>query len=171
MTSNIDIVYTVEKNFSLLVWIRDHYLKIRSIWLKLTGKVLPFCTKKRTDNPGIFISNGGCHWDEKDERNLLAPSLAREQLGTLGSHDHPMRGPLPPTVVIGQLESWPSPTSACLASKRMVRALNRRSTELDLECCMSRFSERNKRERERMSKGERERERLGEGGGHDGEPC
>ena len=75
-TSNIDLLCTIRKHFSLWVWIRDCYLKIR-LWLaRINCQSFVICTKKRDDDLGTLVANRGYHWDEEVVMSILAPKLA-----------------------------------------------------------------------------------------------
>ena len=73
---NIAILYTVGKNFSSRVWIRDRYLKIRLRLAQIHSQSLSFLHRNTCWRSGTSVGNRGYHFDKEVKRNLLAPNLA-----------------------------------------------------------------------------------------------
>ena len=71
-TLNIDKLYTVGKNFSSRVWIRDLYLKIRLRLARIHLQSFRFWMKKHANVPRTFIGNGDYHLEEEALLSILA---------------------------------------------------------------------------------------------------
>ena len=74
-TPIIGILYTVGNHFSPRVWIWDSYLKIRLRLARINYQSFFILHGKACRRSGTFFVNGGYHYNEEIERNLLEPRI------------------------------------------------------------------------------------------------